>query len=121
MNIELGKSYIVDVIEKGIIPLMEFDRSHWYNKDYDDLDFLTDEEKEVIVNNLLEQLRAEIEQKIKKRPGLNHTRAERERNDAFLEVLDILEKYREGQEDVNPLIPINFLICNDITDIIDES
>ena len=62
MIFELGKSYIVDVTEKGIIPLMEFDNSKWYNKDYDDLDFLTDEEKEVIINSVLDKIRAEIEQ-----------------------------------------------------------
>ena len=60
MTFELGKSYIVNVTEKGIIPLMEFDRSQWFNKDCDDLEFLTDEEKEVIVNEALNQIRAEI-------------------------------------------------------------
>jgi hypothetical protein len=64
MNFELGKSYIVNVTEKGIIPLMEFDRSKWYNKDYDDLDFLTDAEKNVIINSVLNKIRAEIEQAV---------------------------------------------------------
>lgn len=62
MIFELGKSYIVDVTEKGIIPLMEFDNSKWYNKDQDDLDFLTDEEKDVIINSVLNKIRAEIEE-----------------------------------------------------------
>ena len=65
MNFELGKSYIADVTEKGIIPLMEFDRSQWFDKNYDDLEFLTDEEKEVIVNEVLDKIRAEIELKKK--------------------------------------------------------
>ncbi len=56
MNFELGKNYIVDVTEKGIIPLMEFDNSKWYNKDYDDLDFLTDEEKTAAVNDALGEI-----------------------------------------------------------------
>lgn len=69
MNFELGKSYIVDVTEKGIIPLMEFDRNLWVNKDYDDLDFLTDEEKEVIVNGVLNKIRAEIHKVLWKEYG----------------------------------------------------
>ena len=32
---------------------MEFDNNQWYNKDSDDLDFLTDEEKIVVVNAIL--------------------------------------------------------------------
>lgn len=47
---------------------------------------------------VLDKIIAEIEQKIKKRPRLNHTRAERERNDAFLEVLDIINKYKAEME-----------------------
>jgi len=43
---------------------------------------------------VLDKIRAEIEQKIVRRSGLNHTRAERDRNDAFLEVLDIIDKYQ---------------------------
>ena len=41
---------------------MEFDRSQWVNKDHDDLDFLTDEEKIVIINDVLDNIKAEIEQ-----------------------------------------------------------
>lgn len=48
--------------------------------------------------DVLDKIRTEVEQKIKKRPGLNHTRAERERNDAFLEVLDIIDKYKAEVE-----------------------
>lgn len=62
MSFELGKTYIVDVTEKGIVPLMEFDRNRWFDKDHDDLDLLTDEEKIVIVNNALGRIREEIEQ-----------------------------------------------------------
>lgn len=50
--------------------------------------------KELEQESVLDNIRIEIEQKIKKRPGLNHTRAERDRNDAFLEVLDIIDKYK---------------------------
>lgn len=60
MNFELGKTYIVEVTENGIIPTEEFDESRWYDKDHDDLDFLTDEEKAVVVIEALEDVRAEI-------------------------------------------------------------
>jgi hypothetical protein len=48
---------------------------------------------------VLDKMRAEIEQKIVKRHGLNHTRSERDRNDAFLEVLDIIDKYKAESEE----------------------
>ena len=48
--------------------------------------------------SVLGKIRTEIEQKIVKRNGLNHTRSERDRNDAFLEVLDIIDKYTEESE-----------------------
>lgn len=48
---------------------------------------------------VLDEIRSEIEQKIVRRSGLSHTRSERDRNDAFLEVLDIVDKYRKEQED----------------------
>lgn len=51
------------------------------------------------VNDVLDKIRIEIEQKIKKRPGLNHTRSERDRNDAFLEVLDIIDNYKTERND----------------------
>lgn len=44
--------------------------------------------------NVLEQIRAEIEGKIVKRPWLDFEDMERDRNDAFLEVLDIIDKYK---------------------------
>ena len=62
MIFEFGKKYIVDVKEKGIVPLMEFDKDRWYDKEHDDLDFLTDEEKVVVINTVLDKIRAEIEQ-----------------------------------------------------------
>lgn len=61
MNFELGKSYIVDVTEKGITPLMEFDRNQWFDKDHDELDFLTDEEKAVIINDMLDKIKGYVD------------------------------------------------------------
>ena len=49
MRFELGKTYIVEVTENGIIPTEEFNEEHYYDKDHDDLDFWTDEEKAVVV------------------------------------------------------------------------
>lgn len=50
MNFELGKEYIVAITDRGIVPIDEFDRERFYDKDNDDLDFLTDEEKTIIEN-----------------------------------------------------------------------
>ena len=62
MNFELGKEYIVKVTEKGIIPIEEFLRERYIDIDHDDLGFLTDEEKVVVVNEVLDSIRAEIEE-----------------------------------------------------------
>ena len=51
-----GLKYSLKIIDKY---MAEGER---FNKDYDDLDFLTDEEKIVNVNDALDELRAEIEQ-----------------------------------------------------------
>lgn len=63
MNFELGKKYIVEVTEKGIIPRDEFLEERYIDKDFDDLDFLTDEEKVVVINDVLDKISAEIETK----------------------------------------------------------
>lgn len=94
MNFELGKFYIVDVTERGITPLMEFDRSQWFNKDYDDLDFLTDEEKEVIVNGVLDNIREEIKLAINYQEGEDIS----EYSIDIEEVLQIIDKYRADKE-----------------------
>lgn len=60
MTFELGKTYIVDVTENGIIPQEVFDRDRWCNKKYDDLDFLTYEEKTAVINDVLDKIKAEI-------------------------------------------------------------
>ena len=65
MNFELGKEYIVRVNEKGIIPIDEFDRARFFDKDYDSLDFLTDEEKQIIIKSTLKELKHEIRKKIR--------------------------------------------------------
>ena len=65
MNFELGKEYIVRVTEKGIIPVDEFDRVRFFDKDYDSLEFLTDEEKRIIIEYELRELKHEMYEKIK--------------------------------------------------------
>lgn len=62
MNFKLGKKYIVEVTKKGIIPIDEFWEERYINKDHDDIEFLTDEEKTIVINNILNDLKTEIEQ-----------------------------------------------------------
>ena len=92
MNLELGKRYVVDVTNKGIIPIDEFSTVRFFDKDSDDLDFLTDEEKVVIINRVLTNIRKKIEN----RPyGIA--------NDSVIQgeiyerraVLEIIDKYME--------------------------
>jgi hypothetical protein len=47
---------------------------------------------------MLDKIRAKIEKKIIKRPWLDFEDRERDRNDAFLEVLDIIDKYKANME-----------------------
>lgn len=87
MTFELGKQYIVKVTKNGIIPTEEFKRERFFDKDHDSLDFLTDEEKTVIINDVLDRVRAEIIELRSKQNG------------GVLECLDIIDKYRaEGKE-----------------------
>lgn len=65
MNFELGKEYIVRVSDKGIIPIEEFKSERFFDKDTDDLDFLTDEEKQIIIKSTLKELKNELCDKIK--------------------------------------------------------
>lgn len=50
------------------------------------------------VNEVLDKIRAEIEAKIVRRPWLDFEDRERARDDAFLEVLDIIDKYKTESE-----------------------
>ncbi len=65
MNFELGKEYIVKVSENGIIPIDEFKSERFFDKDSDDLDFLTDEEKQIVIKATLKELKNELYDKIK--------------------------------------------------------
>lgn len=57
MNFKLGKKYIVEVTEKGIIPIDEFLEERYFNKDLDDIEFLTNEEKVIVVTKALFELK----------------------------------------------------------------
>lgn len=89
MTFELGKTYIVDVTENGIIPLEMFDRDRWYNKEYDDLDFLTYEEKTVVINDVLDKIKAEIMHEVN-----NH-----KKRITLYDILQIINKYKAESED----------------------
>lgn len=58
---------------------------------HDDLDFLTDEEKIIVINNILDKIRAEIENdwQLKKYPNSPFSCGLRK-------ALDIIDKYRES-------------------------
>ena len=90
MNFKLGKKYIVKVTEKGIIPREEFLEERYIDKDHDDLDFLTDEEKVVIVNEVLDNIRAEIVELWQNEPCVIE-------GGCLDEVLEIIDKYRGEQ------------------------
>lgn len=60
MNFNIGKKYIVDVTSMGIIPIEEFTYDRYFNRDSDDLDFLTDEEKSLLVKDIINKLRAKM-------------------------------------------------------------
>lgn len=47
---------------------------------------------------ILDEIRADVNEKIIKRPWLDFEDRERDRNDAFLEVLDIIDKYKRESE-----------------------
>lgn len=96
MNFKLGKKYIVEVTEKGIIPREEFLEERYIDKDHDDLDFLTDEEKMVIVNEVLYKIRKEIEQNAY---PIVHGVNNHEKGMTLYGILQIIDKYRESEDE----------------------
>ena len=61
MYFKLGKQYIVSVSEDGIVPVDEFDKDKYYNKDTDDLNILKDEEKLLIFKSVCNSLIKKID------------------------------------------------------------
>lgn len=88
MNFELGKEYIVKVSEEGIIPIEEFRSDRFFDIESSDLDFLTDEEKTFVINNVLDKIRDEIEEYKSRQVTLAI---------GIEEVLGIIDKYIEGE------------------------
>lgn len=97
MNFELGKDYIVTVNKKGIIPLLEFDSDKWYNKDNGKLDFLTDEEKVIVINAVLDKIKVEIAEL----QLTGYATVDGEREIASRAVMQIIDKYRTESEEKN--------------------
>ena len=107
MKFELGKQYIVKVTENGIIPEEEFRRERFFDKDNDSLEFLTDEEKTVIINTVLDKIRAEIEQVADKQfqiamgvEDLNERYTHIRMESAYRHSLNIIDKYKAESEKV---------------------
>ena len=86
MTFELGNQYIVDVTEKGIIPVAKFDRERYFDRDTDDLEFLTDEEKSVVIKQVLVKIREELTNETKYRHGFAFS-------SALSRALDIIDKH----------------------------
>ena len=86
MTFELGNQYIVDVTERGIIPVAKFDHERYFDRDTDDLEFLTDEEKSVVINQALVKIRDEI-------TGEMMCRSEFAFSKTMSCALDIIDKY----------------------------
>lgn len=91
MIFELGKSYIVDVTKKGIVLKEEFDEDRWFDKDHDDLDFLTDKEKIIVVNDVLDKIKAEV---IRRDRNVKTVRSDGRCLFTAEEILEIIDNYR---------------------------
>lgn len=92
MNFELGKEYIVKVSEEGIIPIEEFRSNRFFDIESSDLDFLTDEEKTLVINDVLDKIRDEIEEYKSRQVTLAI---------GIEEVLGIINKYKESEVNTN--------------------
>lgn len=97
MIFEIGKQYIVSVTANKIIPIEEFSEDRYFDIEHDSIDFLTDEEKMVIINDVLDKIRTEIE-------GMDYLDIE-DGSDGYdnyidrYDVLQIIDKYREEVEE----------------------
>ena len=82
MNFELGKQYIVEVKPEGIVIVDEFDEDRFFDKDHDDLDFLTYEEKLAFANRFFDAFSKDI----------------KEHNDWTKgELLDLIDQWRRAE------------------------
>lgn len=88
-------NYIITALTEGTTVSEQEPKSEW-ERDHEILKAYSNG-----ANEVLDRIRAEIKSKITKKPHLNFTIRERERNDAFLEVLDTIDKYKAGSEGNN--------------------
>lgn len=89
-------------IEKDIETLNEIIDSGWLISDLEKctaIDACEDAITALKQYPVLDKIRAEVKGKIVKRPWLDFKDRERDRNDAFLEVLDIIDKYSKEQRE----------------------
>lgn len=94
MNFELGKEYIVKVSKEGIIPIEEFKSDRFFDRDCDDLDFLTDEEKIIVINAVLDKISTEIEQVAEEESKFDIMWAK-----GLKYALEIIDKYKVESEE----------------------
>ena len=99
MNFEFGKEYIVKVSENGIIPIEEFNNERFFDKDHDDLDFLTDEEKKLLITTFSNNLIEKIDKKLQFfREDLTCKTAAEIRNQINDIILDCSRSYLDGNQ-----------------------
>ena len=79
----------VNVDKEELIKALQYDRNQ-YTRGYEDGK-----------NDAIDEISAEIEQKIIKRPYMDFKEWERCHNDTILEVLDIIDKYKAESEGIN--------------------
>lgn len=95
MTFELGKQYIVEVTKNGIIPREEFNREKFFDKDHDNLEFLTDEEKTAIINDVLDSISSTIVGK--HLSTIKNNDFDIGKTYGYEEVLDIISEFRKGE------------------------
>lgn len=89
----IGKQYIVEITDKGVVTLGEFNRDRFVDMDCDDLDVLTDAEKKHVINNVLSKIRAEIERKAHSGQWSDATMY------GMLKAVAVIDKYRAESGD----------------------
>ena len=87
----ISKEAVIQITKKYDATI--YDAAMWCRKEIEELKTYTP------LGSVLDRIRAEIAQKIVRRPWLDFEDMERDRNDAFLEVLDIIDRYNTESEE----------------------
>jgi hypothetical protein len=98
MNFEIGKQYIVSVSENGIVPIEEFSNERYFDIEYDSIDFLTDEEKVVIINDVLDKIKNEFIDRYPRNYANGLELGGRSCVFSLNDVLRIIDKYKVERE-----------------------